>query len=191
MIFDIDKNEKKLKVEMKSLIWVYLLMFIVLKCLPSNAFAESSYVLPYPSAMPGNIFYKLNLIKEEILKYWYFGDFGQFHFNLKRSDKYLVEAKTLFDYKQYLLALLALQKSDKYFGKIYPNLLSAKNKGKKLAEKETIFKEAAKKHIEELTKLKSSVPSVFAWTPERELPTNLKLWESIDTSILLRRAPRL
>jgi len=171
--------------------WISLLTLVLFIFFSSVSFAQSDYVLPYPSSMPGSIFYKLNLIKEEILKYWYFGDFGQFHFNLKQSDKYLVEAKTLFEYKQYLLALLALQKSDKYFGKIYPNLLSAKNKGKKLAEKETIFKEAAKKHIEELTKLKSSVPSVFAWTPERELPTNLKLWESIDTSILLRRAPRL
>ena len=187
MIFDINKNAKKLKIEMKSLIWFYLLMFIVLKCIPSNAFAESSYVLPYPSSMPGSIFYKLNLIKEEILKYWYFGDFGQFHFNLKQSDKYLVEAKTLFEYKQYFLAHKALQKSDKYFGKIYPNLLSAKNNGKNISEKEKVLKDAAQKHMEEITKLKSSVPSTFDWTPELESPTTLNLWESMDASIKQRK----
>ena len=68
-------------------------------------FAESQYVLPYPSAMPGSFLYKLNLVQEEILRYWYFGDFGQFKYNLGLSDKYLVEAKTLFEYKQYLLAI--------------------------------------------------------------------------------------
>jgi len=149
-------------------------------------FAESSYVLPYPSAMPGSIFYKLNLIKEEILKYWFFGDFGQFHYSLKQSDKYLVEAKTLFDYKQYLLADAALKKSDRYFNKIYPNISSAKDNGKNISEKEKILEDAAEKHIEEFTKLKSIVPSVFDWTPERDSPTTLNLWESLDTSIKLR-----
>jgi len=187
LIFHIDKNAKKLKVEMKSLIWVYLLVFVVLKCLPSNAFAESSYVLPYPSAMPGSIFYRLNLIREEILRYWYFGDFGGFHFNLKQSDKYLVEAKTLFDYKQYLLAHKALQKSDKYFGKIYPNLLSAKNNGKNISEKKKVLKRAAQKHIEELVKIKDDAPATFNWTPEKEKPTTLNIWESIDKSIKLRQ----
>ena len=64
--------------------------------LASRAFAESPYVLPYPSAMPGSIFYKLNLIQDELLRFWYFGDFGQFKYNLAQSDKYLVEAINLF-----------------------------------------------------------------------------------------------
>lgn len=149
--------------------------------------AESDYVLPYPSAMPGSIFYKLNLIKEKVLKYWYFGDFGQFHYNLKQSDKYLVEAKTLFDYKQYLLAHRALQKSEKYFEKIYPNLLLAHKNGKNISEKETILEDAAQKHIKEITKIKINVPSVFQWLPERESPTKLNLWESLDTSIKIRQ----
>jgi len=163
-----------------------ILATILLLYAAKSALAQSSYVLPYPSFMPGSIFYKLNLIKEEVLKYWYFGDFGQFTYNLKQSDKYLVEAKTLFDYKQYLLANTALQKSGKYFEKIYPNLLSAKKNGKKFAEKETMLREAAQKHTEDLTKLKSTVPSVFDWTPERESPTTLNLLESLDASIKLR-----
>jgi len=179
--------QKKLKVEMKSLIWVYLLVFVVLKCLPSNAFAESSYVLPYPSAMPGSIFYRLNLIREEILRYWYFGDFGGFHFNLKQSDKYLVEAKTLFDYKQYLLAHKALQKSDKYFKEIYPYILSAKENGKDITDKEKILKSASHKHIEELVKIKENVPVVFDWVPEKSSPTTLRLWEALDESIKQRK----
>ena len=167
--------QKKLKTSMKKYLWLMLLVIICFfKSIP--AFAESSYVLPYPSFMPGSIFYKLNLVKEEVLKYWYFGNFGQFYYNLKQSDKYLVEAKTLFDYKQYLLAYKALRKSDRYFEKI----------GKNILEKKTRLKEAAQKHIEELTKLKSNVPSTFNWIPERNSPTILKLWESIDMSIRLR-----
>ena len=112
---------------------------------PRNIFAESSYVLPYPSAMPGSIFYKLNLIQEEILKFWYFGDFGQFKYNLSQSDKYFVEAKTLFDYKQHFLAFQALQKSDKYFRKVKPAIFSAKRNGKNTTDKEKLLKEAAEK----------------------------------------------
>lgn len=151
------------------------------------SFAQSEYVLPYPSAMPGSIFYKLNLIKEEVLRYWYFGDFGRFKYNLKQSDKYIVEAKTLLDYKQYLLADKALQKSDKYIEKIYPILLSAKKNGKNISEKETILKNAALKHIEELVRIKDGVPSVFEWIPEKEPPTTLNLWDSLDKSIEVRQ----
>lgn len=168
-------------------LYIVILATILLLYMPKSSFAQSSYVLPYPSAMPGGVFYKLNLIKEEFLKYWYFGDFGQFHFNLKQSDKYLVEAKTLFDYKQYFLANTALQKSDRYFEKIYPNLLLAHKNGKKLAEKEKILKNAAQKHLEELTKIRNRVPSVFEWTPEKGRPTKLNLWENFDGSIKLRQ----
>ena len=178
-------QNSKLKTAMKHYLWLFFLIIILFfKTTPS--FAESSYVLPYPPPLPGSFFYKIRLVSEQIQKYWYFGNFGQFHYSLKQSDKYLVEAKTLFDYKQYLLALRALKKSDSYFGKIHPNLLSAKNKGKNISEKQTILKGAAQKHIEELTKLKSTVPSVFDWTPERESPIELNLWESLDSSIKLR-----
>src|ERR1700749_87312 len=84
------------------------------------ASADSPYVLPYPSFMPGTIFYKIDRVIEIFEKYWYFGDFGQFTYNLKESDKYLVQAKTLFEYQQYLLAMVALQQSDAYFQKIQP-----------------------------------------------------------------------
>ena len=177
---------KNLKLKIRVLLFILVLFITFSSVLSKNARADSSYVLPYPSAMPGSIFYKLNLFKEEIFKYWYFGNFGQFHYNLKQSDKYLVEAKTLFDYKQYFLAHKALQKSDKYFGKIYPKLLSAKNNGKNISEKEKVLKDASQKHMEEITKLKSSVPSTFDWTPELESPTTLNLWESMDTSIKQR-----
>lgn len=143
--------------------------------------------MPYPSVMPGSIFYKLNLIQEELLRLWYFGDFGQFKYNLSQSDKYLVEAKTLFDYRQYLLAHQALQKSDSYFKKIEPAILSAKRNDRNTIDKEKLLKEAAEKHIEELAKLKQNLPPTFEWKPERERPQILNLHEAFDSSIKARK----
>jgi hypothetical protein len=133
--------------------------------------------------MPGSIFYKLNLIQEELLRFWYFGDFGQFKYNLSQSDKYLVEAITLFDYKQYLLAYNALSKSNQYFKKIKPSLESAERNGKDIIDKEAILTQAAQKHIEELLKLRQSLPPVFEWRPEKEQPRILNLHEEFDNSM--------
>ena len=129
--------------------------------------AQSSYVLPYPSAMPGSIFYRVNLVKDELYKYWYFGDFGQFKYSLRMSDKYLVESKTLFEYKQYLLGYQALLSSDAYFSRTNPALISASEKGKNISEKKNILKEAAGKHVEELKQMKLIIPERFHWTPEK------------------------
>lgn len=171
---------------MKKLRFV-LLFFLLFKLFTFQVIAESSYVLPYPSAMPGNIFYKINIFKNNIFKFWYFGDFGKLNYNLKESDKYLVEAKTLFDYKQYLLGHKALVSSDIYFKNIKQFLVLGKNNGKNISGKEKIFKEAAEKHIEELRKIKNNIPESILWTPEKEKPTKLFLWESIDESVAIRQ----
>jgi hypothetical protein len=136
--------------------------------------------------MPGSFFYALNLLQEEVLRFWYFGDFGSFHYNLKQSDKYLVEAKTLLEYKQYLLGYKALLKSDFYFEKVYPSVVSAKKNGKNILEKQQLFRNAQEKHIEELVKLKKIVPQTFDWIPEEGEAMELKLWGILDRSIRIR-----
>src|SRR5690242_14133057 len=103
---------------MKKLLFVFLFFFIF----SQPSYALSSYVLPYPSTMPGGVSYKIHLVWEKIMQYWYFGDFGSYEYNLKQSDKYLVEAKTLFEYNQFLLGYNALQKSNDYFKNIEPFL---------------------------------------------------------------------
>src|SRR3989344_5431061 len=103
---------------MKRLYLIFFLFFLFTK----TALADSSYVLPYPSAMPGSNFYKLHVLYEQLSRYWYFGDFGQFKFSLRYADKYLVEAKILFEYKQYLLGYSALDKSNLYFQEIPQDL---------------------------------------------------------------------
>lgn len=167
---------------MKKILVVILVIFFLF---PSYTFAD--YVLPYPSVMPGSALYKFNLAKESLLKFWYFGDFGKFNYNLRQSDKYLVESKTLFEYKQYLLGYKALVKSDDYFIKTLPNLNSAQKNGKNVNNDREILKNAALKHVETLSNLIKDVPETFIWKPEKEKPTVLNMEEEINQSISIRQ----
>lgn len=164
-----------------------LIIFIALFNLKFSAFAQTTdYVLPYPSFMPGSKFYSVHQIWEKIIQYWYFGNFSQFKYNLSQSDKYLVEAKTLFEYKQYLLGYQALKKSDNLFSMVPFYLQRAKQEGKNIDQKQEVFKQAALKHIEVLTKMQSIVPEHFVWKPEKDSSTNLFLREAIQNSISIR-----
>ena len=163
-------------------------IFVFFPFFSTPALAESIYVLPYPSYMPGSMFYQVHRRWEAVSKYWYFGNFSQFTFNLKFSDKYLVEAKTLFEYKQYLYAHEALIKSDKYFTNSCTFLSKAKKEGVNTTEKEAMLNEAGNKHIEILQQIKQIVPEIFVWTPEKVAPTSLFLWEEIDNAIKARRS---
>lgn len=171
----------------EKFIYLFLLVFLFLILFKTSVFAQSSYVLPYPSSMPGRFLYKIHLLYENISKYWYFGDFGQFDYNLKMADKYLVEAKTLFEYKQYLLGYKALKKSDQYFVNILPNLVRAGKNGKNTLQKKIILKEAARKHIEVLEQMGKNTPSIFVWRPEKSIPTTLNLKREIKDSMIFRK----
>ena len=117
------------------------------------------------------------------MQYWYFGDFGQFEYNLQESDKYLVQAKTLFEYNQYLLGYQALQQSDTYFQQTLPHLLAAQKHGKNITDKRKLLSQAAEKHIEVLKMIEQETPSVFTWTPEKTVASTLDIHELITTSI--------
>lgn len=167
----------------------YLSFFLCLALIlgfPSFTFAESNYVLPYPSYMPGNFLYKPRLILNKLSAYIYFGDFGRFDYSLKESDHYLVEAKTLFEYKQYLLGVSALKKSDSFFMTISPNLENARKSGKNTSEKEVLLREATLKHMETLGDLKNKLPKTFNWSPEKSESTPINLSDLIDKSIQIR-----
>ncbi len=171
-----------MKNKLPSILLLFLFLF-----LPNLVIADSPYVLPYPSAMPGGIVYKIHLAWEKLSQYWYFGDFGQFDYNLKESDKYLVEAKTLFEYNQYLLGYNALQKSNMYFMLTLPDLETAKNHGKDITDKRILLSQAADKHIEILEKLKMEVPLTFTWQPEKSNATVLNIKSLIDFGIGIRQ----
>lgn len=172
---------------MKNNLWILFFLLGIFHVSTTSVFAESAYVLPYPSFMPGSKFFAISQIWDEIKKYWYFGDFGQFSYNLKQSDKYLVEAKTLFEYRQYLLGTNALGKSDNYFNNIPKTLSNAKVKKKNITQKQNILKNAVLEHVEVLKKIKQEIPPTFQWVPEKKSPTTLFLHKLLDKSIQMRR----
>ena len=165
---------------------LFIIIFLSL-LLPVKVYAQSSYVLPYPSTMPGNISYKIHLVYEEVSKSWYFGDFGKFKYNLKYANKYLAESKTLFEYRQYLLGYKALGKSNYYFIKIHSSLVNAKKNGKNTQDKEAILFQAAEKHIEVLSKLAKELPKKIIWKPEKEKESILDLEKEIHNAISIRQ----
>src|SRR5260221_10309515 len=170
---------------MKKISRIAVLIFCLLYIFTFKANAISPYVLSYPSTMPGSVYYKMHLVLEAFMEYWYFGNFGKFEYNLKESDKYLVEAKTLFEYNQFLLGYNALKKSDTYFQKTKPFLMRAQKEGKNISEKNNMLRQAAEKHIETLEKIKTEVPPTILWQPEKALSTNLNLLDSINQAELI------
>jgi hypothetical protein len=169
---------------MKMRLVVLILLFFFSSV--TFAFASSDYVLPYPSFMPGNKIYKVYELKDQLMKYWYFGSLGQFTFHLEQADKYLVEAKTLFEYNQYLLGINSLQKSNQHFEQLSYYLENAKKEQKDISEKKKILQSAAQKHIEVLQKLKTELPENFTWRPEKAASTELNLQDAINESIAMR-----
>src|SRR5690242_19345931 len=83
-----------------------LFFFIPIFCV------HAEYILPYPGPMPGNKLHKIVQIVDKFQYYWSWGNIARANYFMDLSDKYLVEAKTLFEYKQYLLGVESLKRSD-------------------------------------------------------------------------------
>lgn len=148
---------------------------------------RAEYVLPYPSAMPGNKLYTITRIVDGIKKYWSFGNLAKERYHRALADKYLVQAKVLFEYKQYLLASQALEESNNQFTKVSQYLMDAYGEEKDISKELETFTDAANKHIEVLVNTKSVLPNSFDWIPEKEDATNLKIGDRIKSSIELRQ----
>lgn len=147
----------------------------------------ASHVLPYPSFMPGNKIYKITRLLDSLKKYWYFGSISSYTYHIGLSDKYLVEAKTLFEYQQYLLAQDALKRSDDEFLRAYPYLLNGVREGKDMHTFQEDYREASQEHLRILTALLSSLPTDVQWTPEKTAATHIPIAERINGSIGIRR----
>lgn len=144
----------------------YILLFFVYFAFVSQIFA---YTLPYPSYMPGHKFYKISRLLDKAKSWWYWGTLGQRKYHSALSDKYLVEAKTLFEYQQYLLAVDALKRSNEHL-----MLISLRSN------------EQMKAHVDILYQLKQILPREFLWRPEKQEPTYLPLHQILDESIAIR-----
>lgn len=172
---------------MKLITFLSLLTLVFYFFVPT-AFAKqkSSYVLPYPGIMPGSKLYIVSIVTNQLEDFYTFGDFAKIKFYQAQADKYLVEAKTLFEYGQFKLAISSLEKSNKYYKKIYPLIRLAKENGKEISEKEKNYVSASQKHTEELIKIKDFTPEQFIWADEKKPSITLDIKKALDYSIMLR-----
>lgn len=161
------------------------ILFVTLLITPRLAIA--AYVLPYPSIMPGNKLYQVSRVVDQLKKYWYFGNIAQIKYHLGLADKYLVEAKTLLEYKQYLLGVDALKRSDVEFQQLPVFVAKAEKEQKDIKNFKTLIIEAATMHRSVLSTLESTLPAQFTWIPEKEKPTELNLKSIVHSSIEIRK----
>ncbi len=166
-----------------------LLMAVIFLSNTHTSFAE--YVLPYPSYMPGNKVYKISRLVGELKKYWYWGSIASFKYHLGLSDKYLVEAKTLFEYKQYLLARDALARSNENFRELPQYLIRAKNEGKDMRIFNQQIQKAAAAHMGVIDGLARLVPKTFNWREEKKQPVELGLQQLLTETNKLRQSVAL
>jgi hypothetical protein len=162
-----------------------LILLITVLSIPDVTLA--AYVLPYPSFMPGNKLYTVMRFLDEVKRYWYWGNLASYRYFLGQSDKALVEAKTLFEYRQYLLATDALSRSNTYFQKAPDSLRKAQEEGKDIKTYEQELAAAAAEHKKILMALIEDTPEEFVWKPEREEETILSIREDLMKAIQLRK----
>lgn len=159
------------------------LVFIQMSFFVASGVWAQEYVLPYPSFMPGHPFYKVQNIVDKIQEFYSFGSFAKFKYHLEMADKNLVEAKVLFEYKQYLLASQVLPQYEDNLRKAGYYLGKAKNEGKNISGKEVIFKKAITKHKEVLMRLKQELPESFLWVPEKAQPRTIEIKRILERNL--------
>lgn len=147
----------------------------------------ATYVLPYPGLMPGNKLYRVKEIVDCIGQYWSFGSFARHAYELRMSDRKLVEAKVLFEYYQYPLAVRALSISNDHFQKATHFLMRAGQEGKSIVAKATNLQAASKKHQEVLEALQSVLPEEFVWQPEKADSEEIQINELLEQAIEVRK----
>ncbi len=139
--------------------------------LSSPVYAD--YILPYPSYMPGNRLYQISRILDVFSQWWYWGNIASVKYRLKLADKYIVEAKTLFEYHQYQLGVEALKRSDMQVSQIVKYLVLAKQENKDIKKMDSTIVDGMNAHITILEKLSKELPETFTWTPEKQESTLL------------------
>ncbi|MBI3576802.1 hypothetical protein HY086_02050 [Candidatus Gottesmanbacteria bacterium] len=161
------------------------ILFLTILSVPRLVIA--AYVLPYPSYMPGNKLYKISRVADDIKSYWYFGNIAKTKYYLALSDKYLVEAKTLFEYKQYLLATEALDRSNRYAHRLRLLILTSKKENIDISSMRPIIREYIIAHESVLNTLKDQLPAQVLWQPEKQSSVLLPLHELIDIALEERK----
>jgi len=163
---------------MKKL-FIVAVVYCLLSCVPC---IQASYVLPYPSYMPGNKLYKVSRIVDALNNWWYRGNIAQVKYHLNLSDKYLVEAKTLFEYKQYLLGADAMKRSTKEYCQIAFHIKEAKSEGKNMEKIINTVLAGGEEHLQVITNIKNDLPQEYRWIPEKGNATDIAFDVLFDES---------
>lgn len=143
------------------------------------------YVLPYPGFMPGHSLYEISEVVDKLQEWWSFGNLAKFKHHLAVSDKKLIEAKTLAEYKQYLLAVKAIGSYEHHLLYANKSLSDAQNESKDISQKRTVFKSAISKHREVFERLKSEHPKEVFWNPEKGESKTIEMEKIINRAIEL------
>lgn len=144
------------------------------------------YVLPYPGPMPGNKMYTLMAVVDKFQEFWHWGSIAKFRYHIALADKYIIEAKTLYEYKQYLLATDALRRSNQQFARVSSWLVAGVEEGKDMSQYFQQMNLAAIAHQKLLSDLYQRVPSKYIWSPEQTAATELDLHTELGQSVKLR-----
>ena len=167
---------------MKILSWFFGFILFLFTTQPVAA----AYALPYPSYMPGHKLYTVSRIFDQVKSYWYWGSIAQFKYRLSLADKYLIEAKTLFEYGQYFLAMDALNRSNRNIELLSSVMKKAQKEEKNIVELQNKIEEAMVAHVAVLNDLGAKLPREFLWQPEKEIPTPL-LIDKLNKEALYQR----
>lgn len=164
---------------MKILPWFLGVIAFLITSQPVTA----GYVLPYPSYMPSHRLYRFSRWLDSAKALWYWGSIASFKYHLALSDKYLVEAKTLFEYGQYLLAVDALKRSTEQIRSVPEFIQKANSDGKDTKQLRLVLSEAMITHIQALEGVKLLIPTEFLWQPEKQGSTRLPLVQLLNEAI--------
>ncbi len=162
-------------------------ILILLSCLflPLTS-VHAEYVLPYPSYMPGNKMYRITRLVDSMKKYWSYGSLTQVKYRMKLADKYLVEAKTLMEYKQYLLGYDALRRSNEQILMLKDSFQDAKKQYGNLEDVQLLITDELEKHIETVLLIQSLTPEAVVWNPEKAPSTDLNIADLLTESTNIR-----
>ena len=172
---------------MKLVLFFFTTVLFLTLVIGHLSLVRADYVFPYPSYMPGNKIYRISRVVDQLKKFWYWGNIAQTKYHLALSDKYLIEAKTLFEYKQYLLAVDALERSNQVLKETPLFISRAWGEEKDIGYLVDHVKYALDAHEEILADLIINLPISYLWTPEKTVPTPLHLHDIITKSIDIRR----
>lgn len=168
---------------MKRIVHLLLVVYCLLFIVPA---AHAEYVFPYPSYMPGNKLYAVSRILDTLEQYWHWGNIASYRYHLELADKYLIEAKTLFEYRQYLLAVDALERSNTHTEKLPVFLKRAAEEKKDISRERLLGREALAAHVLLMDDLTGKLPDSFLWEPEKTASTELKFSSLMRRSVNLR-----